>query len=141
MKLEDKFRQAWRFRGDEEAWLAAMSVGSVLNVPCGLSALGNIRIDLQEFADIRADILNLPLREKSVDTAIIDVPFKWYSDWKKMYRILHQISLIARQRIILVGTNFFLPFLRQWWPILYWKRYLRSLARFYLVYYRINDQL
>ena len=103
-----RLRELWIWDRDEASFYSKQIVGSCLHVCSGRSSIGDVRIDLYERADIKADYRHLPIRDKSFDTVICD-PY-----WGKKERVdkgimqwLDELRRIARKRIIIVHNTIF----------------------------------
>ncbi|GAI35399.1 unnamed protein product [marine sediment metagenome] len=71
-----KYRKAWRFPEQVEDFIASHCKGYVVNVMCGNSTLGGLRIDAYtQNIDIRADAFHLPLKDAIADTVVCDPPW------------------------------------------------------------------
>ena len=76
------YRKAWRWPLQVESYLRSRARGFTVHVCSGESSLGDIRIDSNtEKANIKADCLELPLREDIADTVICDPP------WEMQYHL------------------------------------------------------
>jgi hypothetical protein len=101
----------WMHPESTEAWLRKMIIGKTLNVCCGLSQVGDVRIDTDSKTarTIQGDLFNLKYKPGSFDTVICDPPFGYYKDTRW---ILH-LSHIAKKRLLLssgpVALNNLLP--------------------------------
>jgi len=101
------FRKTWRFNLDEEEFIKKSLVGRSLNVCCGQSNLGSIRVDLDEIhhPDLVCDYFKLPYKECEFDTVIFDPPFQDY--WKQgLTHALQKIGKLASKRFIVKGYLF-----------------------------------
>lgn len=73
-----KLKDCWVWSDDITQKVKSFMFGKTLNVPCGLSKLGNIRgdIDPQEPDIIKMDMNDLPYPDDSFDCVIQDPPWK-----------------------------------------------------------------
>lgn len=84
---------------DVEAVLAKLCISPTLHVCCGMSSIGDVRLDLfQPNVDIRASMDSLPCRSKSFKTVIIDPPYN--SKLQVMHDMLSELKRVAATRII-----------------------------------------
>ncbi len=68
--------KAWRWPKDVEDYIASRAEGFTLHVCNGESDFGDLRIDRFSMnTDIKADMLQLPIREESIDTIVCDPPW------------------------------------------------------------------
>lgn len=81
-----------------EKYLSELLVGFSLHICCGKSSIGNIRLDLNEDVDVRADAARLPFADKSFDTLLIDPPYNGVFQWN--HDMLCELGRVARQRFI-----------------------------------------
>jgi hypothetical protein len=90
-----------------EEYLETLLLGKSLHVCCGLSKLGDIRLDLDPNVkpDIIADAAKLPLEDDSFDTVLCDPPYNGKFQWN--HDMLSELSRVASKRIIF--QHWFLP--------------------------------
>lgn len=85
-----------------ERILQNLLVGQTLHVCCGLSLLGDVRVDLDPAVnpDFVCDAANMKhlFEDNSFDTVLIDMPYNGKMRW--MHNVLSEIARIASQRII-----------------------------------------
>jgi len=101
------FRKTWRFNLDEEEFIKKSLIGKSLNVCCGQSNLGSIRVDLDEKhnPDLVCDYTKLPYKECEFDTVIFDPPFRDY--WRNcLPPVMNKIGALASKRFIVKGYLF-----------------------------------
>lgn len=101
------YRKTWRFNLDEEAYIKKSLIGKSLNVCCGQSRLGSVRVDLDEkhSPDLICDYFKLPYKQCEYDTVIFDPPFQDY--WKLgLNHVLQKIGKLASKRFIVKGYLF-----------------------------------
>ena len=106
---QKSFRKAWRFNLDEEAFIKKSIIGQSLNICCGQSRLGDVRIDLDEKhnPDVQMDYTDVfnEFGECCTDTVIFDPPFHDY--WKHgLKRYVHKLASMASRRFIVKGWWF-----------------------------------
>jgi len=133
------FKQNWHWYEETDTWLKSMCIGYTLNVCCGQSNVGDVRLDIDERLrpDIYADCHALPFRPGSFDTVVLDPPFTYY----RRIRWILDISLVARKRFILSTPNIMLS-LKHFNTTLYATRFRNSLyVRQWVVYDRKNQLL
>lgn len=91
---------------DVEKFLENNLAGLTLHVCCGISKLGDVRLDLfQPNIDVRADASKLPFVDKSFDTILSDAPYNSKFQWN--HDLLSEMSRVSKFRII--HQNWFLP--------------------------------
>jgi 16S rRNA G966 N2-methylase RsmD len=90
--------QTWSWPEDVEKWLRSQAIGFSLNMPCGSSKVGSIRVDLDKTVkpDIVADLKHPPFLPQSFDMVICDPPFNFYNRFKWIRRI----EVLAKNRLI-----------------------------------------
>jgi hypothetical protein len=90
-----------------EDFLDTLLVGNSLHVCCGLSKLGNVRLDLDPNVnpDVIADAARLPFSDNSFDTVLCDPPYNGKFQWN--HDVLSELSRVASNRIVF--QHWFLP--------------------------------
>ena len=89
-----------------ERVIASEFVGYSLHVCCGLSHLGDVRLDLnQPSADVRADASKLPFVDGAFETVLCDPPYNGKFQWN--HDLLTELSRVAQRRIIF--QHWFMP--------------------------------
>lgn len=82
-----------------EEYLSTLLIGRTLHICCGLSKLGDIRLDLYaDNVDLIADAARIPFKNKSFDTVLCDPPYNSKFQW--MHDMLNELHRLAKQRII-----------------------------------------
>ena len=90
-----KYRKAWRFPEAVEDFIAAQCEGFVVHIMNGDSQLGDLRIDkYSDNTDIRADALQLPLKDEVADTVVCDPP--WSMDNRDKPKLMLEIKRILK---------------------------------------------
>ena len=107
-----RFRRAWAFPRDVESFLRRLLISPSLHVACGLSRIGDVRLDLSTRADVRGDMFRLPFRGGAFASVLIDPP--WHLPYhvrpqlaKELARVLRpegRLVLNAPWRIRLTGV-------------------------------------
>lgn len=98
-----KWRPGWGDFRDVQRWISEeLAVGgSLLNVPCGESSIGDVRADIdgEREPDVFVDLYNLPFKPKSFDTVYFDPPFAfmWEPGWQAL---LEDVWAVARERLV-----------------------------------------
>jgi len=89
----------WIHTSDVESWLRQMSIGRTLNVCCGKSLVGDVRVDVDPESSRTeyGDLFHLKFPPQSFDTVICDPPFSYYNRFKWILPLAH----IARKRLLL----------------------------------------
>lgn len=93
---------------DVEAFLQTQFIGRILHVCCGLSKLGDVRLDQHEpTADIIHDASNMKdiIGDDEFDTVLCDPPYNGKFQWN--HDLLAELSRVAKQRIIF--QHWFMP--------------------------------
>ncbi len=92
---------------DVEEVLQGLLVGKSLHACCGMSKLGDIRLDNDEMhtPDIVADAADMPVEDDEYDTVLCDPPYNGDHDWN--HRLLAELSRVACKRIIF--QHWFIP--------------------------------
>ena len=95
------YRKNWSLSNGEGAneHIAKFCKGSILNVFCGKSKLGDLRLDLEPTVepDLVMDCVNgFTIPKYSYDTVVMDPPFSYYNRFKWILNI----SDCARKRLI-----------------------------------------
>jgi hypothetical protein len=104
----------WIQPGSVEDWLQSIALGRTLNVCCGNSRVGDVRIDTDPNTNRTqaGDVFKMNYEPGSFDTVICDPPFSYYSP-KYGQKWLLQLSHIAKKRLILssgtIALNNLLP--------------------------------
>jgi len=102
----------WDWSLGTEGWVRNQIKGFSLNVCCGTSNLGDVRVDIDPkvYPDVIADMHHLPFRKMSFDTVICDPPFKEYFNvgW------VMDLKDLARQRVILSTPQVNIKFPKGW---------------------------
>jgi hypothetical protein len=87
--------------------LDSLLLGNSLHVCCGLSKLGNVRLDLDPNVnpDVIADASKLPFSDNSFDTVLCDPPYNGKFQWN--HDMLSELARVASSRIIF--QHWFIP--------------------------------
>jgi hypothetical protein len=91
-----------------EDFLGTLFIGRVLHVCCGLSTLGDVRLDLnQPGADIQCDASNMRdhVTDGEFETVLCDPPYNGKFQWN--HDLLTELARVASQRIIF--QHWFIP--------------------------------
>jgi SAM-dependent methyltransferase len=102
-----KFRKAWSWPREIEAKIKDLCEGKVLHVCSGESTIGDVRIDLEKKADVKASMFNLPIRPESFDTVLCDPP--WELPYHKRGRLLRQLRDALKPGGQLIFNCFWFP--------------------------------
>lgn len=89
----------WIHPSSVEKWLRSMVIGTSLNVCCGTSHVGDIRVDISPDTTRTeaGDLFNLRFPSQSFDTVICDPPFAFYN----RFAWVNELGKIARRRLLL----------------------------------------
>lgn len=94
---------------DVEAYLAGILIGRSLHVCCGMSQLGDVRLDndATHHPDILCDAANMRayVSDKSFDTVLCDPPYNGQYQWN--HDLLSELARVAIRRIIF--QHWFVP--------------------------------
>lgn len=101
------FKKAWSWPFEIEAKVKELCEGFTLHVCCGESSLGDVTIDKEKKASIRADMFYLPIRPESFDTVVCDPP------WELPYHLRHKLLYELRDSLKPGGRLIFNCF---WFP-------------------------
>lgn len=106
IKVEE-YRINWSWNKKTDFWLMRHCIGHTLNVCCGMSKAGHVRIDIDPTVepDILCDVNDLPYAKQSFDTVICDPPFSFYNRFKWIYRLAD----LAKYRLILSAPGGIFP--------------------------------
>ena len=99
MEQIQKFRANWQHKRNSDKLLQGLcDEGSTLNLCCGKSQIGDLRIDIDPTVkpDLVADIFNLPSLEQ-FDNVIMDPPYSYYGKIKWLF----PLARLARKRFII----------------------------------------
>lgn len=91
-----------------EEYIASLFIGRVLHLCCGMSKLGDVRLDLHmEDADIKVDAANLEgiIATDEYDTVLCDPPYNGNFQWN--HDLLATMARVAKRRIIF--QHWFIP--------------------------------
>lgn len=85
-------KESWVWESELEELIKQKMNGYTLNVPCGTSKLGNVRVDLdpQHNPDYIADMRKLPFENNTFDTVISDPPWNlgYFQRFKPFYECI-----------------------------------------------------
>lgn len=82
-----------------EKFLETRLIGTTLHICCGMSKIGDVRLDLYASEiDVRADATRLPFPDGSFNTVLIDPPYNSKFQW--MHDMLSELCRVANTRII-----------------------------------------
>jgi hypothetical protein len=106
-RSDDVLHVEWIHPDDVEQWLSKMIIGKTLNVCCGHSMVGDVRIDSDPNSSRTeaGDLFKLDYLPGSFDTVIVDPPFSYYSP-KYGQGWLLQLGHIAQKRVLLSTPTF-----------------------------------
>jgi len=98
-----RFRRAWSFPRDVEAFLQRLLVSPSLHVACGESALGDVRVDLVTRADVRGDMFRLPFRDGAFASVLIDPP--WSLPYHLRPRLAKELARVLKPGGVLLFNS------------------------------------
>jgi len=73
-----QLRESWVWSQKVEKLVKSRIIGKSLNVCCGLSEIGDVKVDIAPLKEgiIKADMNELPFKDNSFDTVVSDPPWK-----------------------------------------------------------------
>jgi len=106
VKVEE-YKINWSWNRKTDFWLLRHCIGRTLNVCCGRSKIGDLRIDIDPSLepDMIGDVMDLPFRPGTFGTVICDPPFSLYNRFKWIYRLAD----LAERRLILSAPGGIFP--------------------------------
>src|SRR3989304_439062 len=110
-------KATWIQPPDSERWLVSMIRGSSINVCCGKSLVGDVRLDLlkppRANSTETGDLFKArdKFGRESFDTVICDPPFNYYFRGAKW---IHALGDMARKRLILSVNHTIVRLGSQW---------------------------
>jgi SAM-dependent methyltransferase len=106
-KASYKFRKAWSWPFEVEAKIKELCEGYTLHVCSGESTIGDVRIDVEKLADVKASMFWLPIRQESFDTVLCDPP--WELQYNLRGRLLRQLRDCLKPGGRLIFNCFWFP--------------------------------
>lgn len=140
-------RVNWIQPPNTERWLRRMVVGSSLNVCCGMSRVGDVRIDTDPTTNRTVEGDLFAARDTfgylSFDTVICDPPYDYYFGKNfGHFKWFLQLSDIAKKRLIISAPQIQLRLRkRDWHTELYSMRNFGAYLRLYWVFDRKNGTI
>lgn len=134
----------WIHPANTERWLRRMAIGSTLNVCCGKSLIGDVRVDLspESSRTEEGDLFNLRFSPLSFDTVICDPPFSYYVTGENRFRWIQDLARISRKRLIIsVKANSIYVGRRNWTRRLFYMEDNAMFLRLFWVFDRRNGSL
>lgn len=103
MKRERVLQVNWVHHPDVEKWLSKMAIGRTLNVCCGMSQVGEIRVDTDPNTKRteEGDLFRLRFPARSFVTVICDPPFSYFN----RFRWIVELADIADKRLLLAADR------------------------------------
>jgi len=96
-------QESWVWEKEVEDFIARRMKGYSLNVPCGESKLGDVRVDLEpRDPKVRiADMKNLPFDTNTFDTVLSDPPWKigFYDRFRQFFELV-RVAKVGGQIIL-----------------------------------------
>jgi len=79
----------WSWNKKTDFWLLRHCIGTTLHVCCGMSKIGDLRVDIDPMVkpDMICDVMELPFRAGSFETIICDPPFSLFNRFKWIYKL------------------------------------------------------
>jgi len=102
----ETFESEWIDHPDIKELVRSKLTGNVLNLPCGLSEIGDVRADVDKSVspDIVCDLTEPPFEKQSFDTVYCDPPYSMFAPGQRM-SWAKELYSIARKRLIVQGMN------------------------------------
>lgn len=103
----------WIHTEEVEKWLQEIAIGRTLNVCCGMSKVGEVRVDIDPSSNRteEGDMFNLRFEPRSFDTVICDPPFSYYNHFKWILKLAD----IADKRLLISSPPMMLKLSRKNW--------------------------
>ena len=124
-----------------EVWLRKMAIGKTLNVCCGMSRVGEVRVDIDPKSNrtVEGDLFNLSFKAKSFDTVICDPPFSLYNK----FRWIRKLTDLAICRLLLSTPNVSVRLPKRVWKRSLWYEdgHISGFLRTYWCFDRRNYML
>lgn len=117
------FIPQWYVGKGIEKEIEKMFIGRTLCFPCGISKIGDVRVDLCEDVkpDVVADLLDFhgKFDKLGFDTVFCDPPFSFYTDNNIGWKWIYNVTTLARQRVIFKTPKIKVPLKRSLWKKFY----------------------
>jgi len=107
MRSYFKYKKIWSWPRSVENFIFTKAKGFTLHVCSGQSKIGNVKVDLYEDCDVRADMCSLPFKPGVFDTVICDPPWKIRSALRG--RLLCELRDVLRPEGVLILNSTWLP--------------------------------
>lgn len=104
-QIVEEYCNTWRWSKSDELKVGTWMKGTTLHVCCGLSQIGDVRVDLTTKSDIKASVLKLPFKSHSFDTVIADPP--WNLGFVSEF--WNELKRVAKERIITICLSMMNP--------------------------------
>jgi hypothetical protein len=131
----------WIAPSHVDEWLRKMIIGRSLNVCCGTSLAGDVRLDIlpppETTRTEEGDLFNLGYKARSFDTVICDPPFTYYNKRRWVF----QLAQIACKRLILSSNQMVGLQLKNWDRRLFYDDGGLFFIRLFWVFDRLNHEL
>jgi hypothetical protein len=110
--------QQWSWNKKTERIIKSHCRGFTLNICCGNSQIGDVRVDLNRSTKptLIADVKNLPFQKNTFDTVVCDPPFSLYSSFKW----IPKLADLCRQKLMLSTPTLCIRLSKKYWR----KKYL-----------------
>ena len=121
-----------------------MVIGRSLNVCCGMSEVGDVRVDIDANTNRtqEGDLFNLKFPPLSFDTVICDPPFEYYVTGENRFRWIQELARIARKRLMIsVKANSIHVSQKGWIRSLWYVEDNKMFLRLYWVFDRRDHML
>ena len=102
-----KYKKIWSWPKSVENFILTKAKGYTLHVCSGHSKIGNVKVDLYEDCDVRADMCSLPFKSEIFDTVICDPPWKIRTELRG--RLLCELRNVLRPEGLLIFNSTWLP--------------------------------
>lgn len=136
----------WIHPPNVERWLRRMCTGLTLNVCCGMSLVGDVRVDteLNSSRTVDGDLFKIhkQFSPLSFDNVICDPPFEYYVKGTNRFRWIQELARISRRRLIIsVKANSIYVGSRNWNRSLWYIDDNKMFLRLFWVFDRLNSRL
>ena len=103
------FKANWHWPKRVEEIIKKKIKGYSLHVCCGVSRLGDVKIDLlpQSKDVIKGDVRNLPFRPNTFDTVLCDPP--WHMPYHLRWKLLFEIRDVCKWGGHIIFNSLWLP--------------------------------
>ncbi len=105
-----RFQKSWAWPREIERKIGSLIEGFSLHVCSGESELGDVRLDLNKVADIKATMFHLPFQRETFETVICDPP--WHLPYHKRHLLLYELRDVLKPNGRLIFNCVWFPKVR-----------------------------